>query len=212
MAEEADNAKYITTGNFSSMNEPAMYWSNNYVTDETNAGYMNYYYHHAQNTTDKNGFPSVDDRKEAIKSILSQSYGIYKNNTHDAMFQLGIGGWTSDNDNGKTNLSSQLKPYVLSIINSMLSGGETAATDGNKYQPAPVGAVLMNHATAGTTHSTKDLIDAIIKLNGKYFLNSDPDTPAWPSIPGGGNEENEQKDPNQDHGGGNQEEEEQPEV
>lgn len=212
MAEEADNAKYITTGNFSSMNEPAMYWSNNYVTDETNAGYMNYYYHHAQNTTDKNGFPSVDDRKEAIKSILSQSYSIYKNNTHDAMFQLGIGGWTSDNDNGKTNLSSQLKPYVLSIINSMLSGGETAATDGNKYQPAPVGAVLMNHATAGTTHSTKDLIDAIIKLNGKYFLNSDPDTPAWPSIPGGGNEENEQKDPNQDHGGGNQEEEEQPEV
>ena len=204
MAEKADADRNITVGNFSSMNGPAMYWSNTYVTDQTNEGYMNYYYHHAQNTTGNGGFPTVANRKTAIQDILSKSYSIYKNNTHDAMFQIGIGGWTSDNDNGngKTNLSSQLKPYVLSIVNSMLSGGQTAADDGNYYQPAPVGAVLMNHATAGTTHSTQALIDAIIKLNGKYFLNNDPNKPAWPSIPGGGNEENPQPDPNQGGNGG----------
>ena len=100
------------------------------------------------------------------------------------MFQIGIGGWTADNDNGKTNLSSQLKPYVYGIVNSMLTG---IAYEGKTYTPAPVGIVLMNHSTAGETHGTQDLIDAIIKLNGKYFLNSDGNKPAWPSIPGSGN-------------------------
>ena len=185
MANSADSGKNITIGNFTSINSEPMYWSNIYSTQD-NSKYkdMKYHYHQAQNTTGSNGYPSVDDRKTAIQSILTESYNIYHNNTHDAMFQIGIGGWTADNDNGKTNLSSQLKPYVYGIVNSMLTG---IAYEGKTYTPAPVGIVLMNHSTAGETHGTQDLIDAIIKLNGKYFLNSDGNKPAWPSIPGSGN-------------------------
>lgn len=166
----------VVSGNFTSMNSPSMYWSNSY-----SATPMHYYYHQAQATT---GTPTVANRKEAILDIVSQSYSIYSKNTHDAMFQLGIGGWTSDNDSGKTNLSSQLNPFVYGIINSMLTGnGYDAMGDGTAevYTPAPVGAVLMNFATAGETNSTQALIDAIIELNGKYFLNRDTTQPAWPT-------------------------------
>lgn len=191
MAEEdgtTDN--FISAGVFNKMNKPLMYWNNVYIdgynTDETPThkdGAMYYYYHQAQNTSGSGNYPTVNNRKMAILDVLTNSYSIYKNNTHDAMFQLGIGGWTSDGSTGKTNLSSQLKPYVYNIINSMLKGVGYDPGDGGGarvFDPAPVGAVLMNHATAGETHNTQDLIDAIIELNGKYFLNRDEDKPEWP--------------------------------
>lgn len=188
-------ANYIVAGNFSSINSPAMYWSNNYIIDASDPGYMNYHYHQCQNTTGSSPNPDVPMRQTAVNNIITSSYGIYSNNTHDAMFQLGIGGWTADNDNGKTNLSSQLNPYVYGIINSMLTGTEYG---GQIYKPAPVGAVLMNFATS-TANSTPALIKAIIDLNGKYFLNRDTTKPAWPSEDGG-SDEGGQDDPNQDNG------------
>ena len=168
------------------MNTSSMYWSNIYslpqTSKATSSSYkaMKYYYHQAQNTQN---ITTVDQRKTAILYILSNSYEIYHKNTHDAMFQIGIGGWTSDTDRGKTNLSSQLKPFVYNIINSMLNKVEYDPGDGNGsriFEPAPVGAVLMNHSTAGTTDSTQALIDAIIELNGTYFLNRDETKPEWP--------------------------------
>ena len=165
----------VNAGSFSDMNSPAMYWSNSY-----NATGMTYYYHQAQATT---GTPTIAQRKTAIQQILSKSYSIYNDNTHDAMFQLGIGGWTSDGSSGKTNLASQLNPYVYGIINAMLTGEEY---EGVKYEPAPVGAVLMNFATS-TANNTSELIKAIIDLNGKYFLNRDVTKPAWPNDEGGNN-------------------------
>lgn len=188
-------ANYIVAGNFSSINSPAMYWSNNYIIDASDPGYMNYHYHQCQNTTGSSPNPDVPMRQTAVNNIITSSYGIYSNNTHDAMFQLGIGGWTADNDNGKTNLSSQLNPYVYGIINSMLTETEYG---GQIYKPAPVGAVLMNFATS-TANSTPALIKAIIDLNGKYFLNRDTNKPAWPSEDGG-SDEGGQDDPNQDNG------------
>ena len=175
----SDNIGYITgdinAGSFIDMNAPAMYWSNSY-----NAAGMTYYYHQAQATT---GIPTVGQRKTAIQQILSESYNIYHGNTHDAMFQLGIGGWTSDNPTGKTDLASQLNPYVYGIVNAMLTGAEF---EGETYKPAPVGAVLMNFATS-TENKTSELIKAIIDLNGKYFLNRDVTKPAWPNDEGGTN-------------------------
>ena len=190
----------IVSGSFTGMNTAEMYWSNSYPAAGNSIKPMKYYYHQAQATT---GTPTIADRKTAIQSILSKSYEIYSRNTHDAMFQLGIGGWTSDNNSGKTNLSSELNPYVYGIINSMLT--ETQY-EGKVYKPAPVGAVLMNFATAGTNvdndvRDTRKLIKAIIDLNGKYFLNRDTSKPAWPSI-NGGNDEGGQDDPNQPNGSG----------
>ena len=199
MAPEASGN--VTAGNFTSINSSEMYWSNNFITDPTASGYMQYHYHQCQNTTGSNGNASVDNRKTAISDVLSKSYELYNDNTHNSMFQLGIGGWTSDNDSGKTNLSSQLNPYVYGIVNSMLTG---QAYNGTVYTPAPVGAVLMNFATAGTSvdndvRDTRKLIKAIIDLNGKYFLNRDSNKPAWPSEDGG-SDEGGQDDPNPDDG------------
>lgn len=190
--QDYDYYNYVTgdivEGVFNKMNSPSMYWSNMYPVSSTNAisetiEPMTYYYHQSQNTTGNGDFPSVAMRKEAIVNILSESYNIYHKDTHDAMFQIGIGGWTSDSDQGKTNLSSELKPFVFNIINSMLNKVEYDPGDekGSRiFEPAPVGAVLMNHSTAGTTHNTQALIDAIIELNGTYFLNRDVTKPEWP--------------------------------
>ena len=195
MAPEASGN--VTAGNFTSINSSEMYWSNNFITDPTASGYMQYHYHQCQNTTGSSGNASVANRKTAISDVLSKSYEIYNDNTHNSMFQLGIGGWTSDNDSGKTNLSGQLNPYVYGIVNSMLTG---TAYEGKVYNPAPVGAVLMNFATS-TSNSTKELIKAIIDLNGKYFLNRDTTKPAWPSE-NGGDDEGGQDNPNEDDGSG----------
>lgn len=175
MAESADASRYIKQANFTTMNSPAMYWSNSFNPTVDNA--MVFHYHQAQNTTGTSPFPTVANRKTAIESILSQSYAEYSSNEHNGWYQLGIGGWTDDSDKGKEALSAELKPYVYGIINSMLT---RTAYNGKTYEPAPVGAVLMNHSTA-TTNKTADLIKAIIDLNGAYFLNRDTTQPAWPT-------------------------------
>ena len=208
MATSNDDSKLITIGNFKSINSAEMYWSNDYT-----AANMLYHYHQSQNTTGENPFPTVEDRKTAISDVLSKSHEIYNDNTHNSMFQLGIGGWTGDNESGKKNLSSQLNPYIYGIVNSMLTG---QAYNGTVYTPAPVGAVLMNFATAGTNvdndeRDTRKLIKAIIDLNGKYFLNRDTNKPAWPSEDGG-SDEGGQDDPNQDDGTGGGSEGDQGEV
>ena len=183
---ELDNGAYvkgeIVEGVFDKMNEPEMYWSNNYPADGKKIATMKYYYHQAQATT---GDVTIDKRKAAIDAILSESYNIYNQNTHDAMFQLGIGGWTgAENSEDKNDLSLNLNPYVYGIINSMLTG---TAYNNKTYTPAPVGAVLMNFATS-KENSTPELIKAIIDLNGKYFLNSDTTKPAWPTDGSGSGE------------------------
>ncbi|MBE6232409.1 MAG: hypothetical protein E7117_08625 [Bacteroidales bacterium] len=177
MAESADAGRYIKQANFTTMNSPAMFWSNSFNPTAGNA--MIFHYHQAQNTTGTSPFPTVANRKAAIESILSQSYAEYSSNGHNGWYQLGIGGWTDDSDEGKEALSKELKPYVYGIINSMLTG---TAYNGKTYKPAPVGAVLMNHSTA-TTNNTADLIKAIIDLNGAYFLNRDENQEAWPTAP-----------------------------
>lgn len=178
----------VMVGVFDSMNTASMYWSDDYPTPDDNIAPMKYYYHQAQATSSA---PTVAQRKAAILDILTKSYEIYKNNTHDAMFQIGIGGWTgTENNTSPSNLSKELNPYVYGIINSMLTGvGYDANGDGTAevFTPAPVGAVLMNFATS-TDNRTQQLIKAIIDLNGKYFLNSDITKPAWPTDGSGSGE------------------------
>lgn len=193
MAESKDENKNITAGTFNKMNSPSMYWSNIYSLPSTQAtansyANMTYYYHQAQNTSGLNDFPDIDARKEAILDILTNSYKIYHQNTHNALFQIGIGGWTGEpNNEDKDGASQPLKQFVYEIIQAMLTktpydpDGETGTKyEAMTFEPAPVGAVLMNHSTAGTTHNTQALIDAIIELNGTYFLNRDVTKPEWP--------------------------------
>jgi len=190
MAETADEARYITKGNFTAMNTASMYWSNNFTPTADNN--MVFYYHQAQNTT-SSPYPTVENRKSAIESILSQSYAEYSSNGHNGWYQIGIGGWTDDNTAGKQDIALQLNKYVYNIVNSMLTG-EAFTETGKIYSPAPVGAVLMNFVNDGTKPAegkseddttdpryNRRLIRSIIDLNGAYFLNRDDTQPAWPN-------------------------------
>lgn len=190
MAESTDADRFIKQANFTSMNSPAMYWSNSFTPAVGNE--MVFHYHQAQNTTGSGGFPTIDIRKAAIESILYQSYTEYSSNGHNGWYQIGIGGWTDDNTAGKQEVALQLNKYVYNIVNSMLTGTVFSET-GKTYQPAPVGAVLMNFVNDGTAPETgseetddtdprynRRLIKAIIDLNGAYFLNRDTTKEPWP--------------------------------
>lgn len=203
----AANDGEIVMGEFSSMQTATMYWG------KTSAG-LTYYYHQAQRTLSKDtvedveGVPYFDERITAIDDIIDQSKTIYSAGTHNAWFQLGIGGYrmnivyrsaalpflgTTEEDENRTAVAQALNPYVYGKIMSK------PITD-----QSPVGIVLMNYCTDetdysatvdGTTYtaSSIDLVNAIIDLNGKYYLNRDKTQPAWPTdTPDEGGEEGDE--------------------
>ena len=88
---------------------------------------------------------------------------------HDHWFQLGIGG--SLGGDSPSGVSNVLNPYVTTVVTTKMD------TD-----PSPVGIVLMNHCTTTRTIVDSngqnrtaivgiDLVDAIIEMNGKFYLN-----------------------------------------
>lgn len=174
-ASLASEDKYITgdivRGVFNQMQTAKMYW-NKSESDLT------YYYHQAQRTTNSGtvtGVPTIDERKAAITSIISQSSKIYTNGNHNGWFQLGIGGYVK-NSSGSENhaaVATSLNTYLLDAINAKMD------TD-----PSPVGIVLMNYctddATNGKNGKGQALVNAIIKMNGKFRLNRNPENPEWP--------------------------------
>ena len=170
----------IALGNFSSMNSPSMFWGKNQTSSDAP---MTFHYHQCQKTT---GSPTVDTRKDAVWDVIKKATEVYENNKHNALFQIGIGGWTDDNDTGKRNLSATLNKLVYDIINAKLNREEYEYTksDGTKEKavltPSPVGAVLMNFVNDGTTGNTQNLIDAILEMNTKFKLNRDTNKDAWP--------------------------------
>lgn len=182
MAPELDGQ--IVTGTFDTIQSSPIYWGKNEAD-------LNYYYHQAQRTysvapdandDDAKDFPIISERKAAIDDIIAQSDQIYSKGTHDSWFQIGIGGyrkdrvkkqiivtWYDDEDGEHRGyIASQLNPYLLTKINEKI-----------ETNPSPVGVVLMNYCIGnsvsenGTTYTTnsKDLINAIIEMNGKFYLN-----------------------------------------
>lgn len=175
-ASLASEDKYITgdivRGSFNQMQTAQMYWNKS-------ASDLTYYYHQAQRTTNSGtvtGVPTIDERKDAIKSIITQSSGIYQNGTHNGWFQLGIGGFIKNSSGGENHaaVATSLNEYLLKAINAKMD------TD-----PSPVGIVLMNYctddATNGTNGKGQALVNAIIKMNGKFRLNRNPENPEWPN-------------------------------
>lgn len=122
------------------------------------------------------GVPTYEERKTAIDDIINKSTSIYDSGTHDAWFQIGIGGSRknlddSDDESSRTEVAERLNPYLYGKIVSKMD------TD-----PSPVGIVLMNYCTDDTfytatvngtsyTASSQDLVKAIIEMNGKFYLN-----------------------------------------
>lgn len=143
----------------------------------TNESDLQYCYHQAQNTSSSTtrgeegtGIPTLGMRMDAIDDIIAQSKSVYDNAQHDHWFQMGIGG-SIDGDN-PSGVSNVLNPYLYGKIMKKMD------TD-----PSPVGLVLMNHATSTTKNTitvdgteykdvtSQDLVQAIIEMNGKFYLN-----------------------------------------
>ncbi|MBR4996078.1 MAG: hypothetical protein IKY82_08455 [Alistipes sp.] len=142
--------KYTTY--FSQMNEATIYNG----TTPTN---IKYYYHHGQHTRDDDSetitageYPTMGNRKVAIDDVLAKALEIYDNSTHDAWFQIGIGGSLGgDNPAGMSPLVNYLQEKIEDkMINN----------------PSPVGIVLMNHATTTGLQLVKD----IVQMNDKFYL------------------------------------------
>ena len=146
------------TNYYSTMQKAPMYWGNA-ATDLT------YYYHQAQRTTTDDttvsGVPTLAQREAAIDNIISQSTTIYDSSTHNGWFQLGIGGYTKNNnyaDNSQTAVADRLNAYVQTKIETKME------TD-----PSPVGIVLMNFATDADGNGIQ-LVKDIIEMNAKFYL------------------------------------------
>lgn len=134
---------------------------------------LKYYYHQAQLTgSDENNLstssvPNIKDRKVAIADIIDESKGIYDQGLHNALFQLGLGGYTKKNsDEDHETVANRLKEELQTLIAAKL-----------KEDPSPVGVVLMNYAT---DESGLAMIESIIKMNNKFRLNRNANASEWP--------------------------------
>ena len=130
---------------------------------------LTYYYHHGQHTTadldteatPASGNPTLGNRMRAINDIMDKALEIYDASTHDAWFQIGIGG--SLNGDDPKGVAKVLNPFMQGMIEDKLVN-----------DPSPVGIVLMNFATkAPTTNDLSgglDLVHEIVQMNNKFYL------------------------------------------
>ena len=159
------NVDILKSGYYSAMNIDDIYWG----TEHSEATDLKYYYHQAQRTTKTgnddliDGVPSYDDRKAAIDNIIQESESIYRNAKHNVWFQMGIGGTRrsagdTDAASKRDEVASTLNDYLLTRINAKMA-----------KDPSPVGIVLMNFCKG--SYKGPELINAIISMNGKFYLN-----------------------------------------
>lgn len=163
----------IVLGTFNKMVDKPMYWG------KENTG-LTYYFHHAQRTySNTNGEPTLDQRKSAINEIVNKSDVIYSQKSNSGWYQLGIGGYvknTNRADADRKAVAASLNPYVLDLVEKKLNSSDNMA-------PSPVGIVLMNYCTATTSEygNGAALVNAILQMNGKFYLNRDPNGKEWPT-------------------------------
>lgn len=140
---------------------------------------LTYYYHQAQKTsssetrgdTNYKAVPTLGQRMDAIDHLLEKATEIYDASTHNAWFQIGIGGSIDgSNQSGMSKLNEYLKKQIEAKMAS---------------DPSPVGIVLMNHATDANGDPTQ-LVKDIIEMNGKFYLKRE----GGDIITGGGNGSN----------------------
>ena len=163
----------IVLGTFNKMVDKPMYWG------KENTG-LTYYFHQAQRTySNTNGEPTLDQRKSAINEIVNKSDVIYSQKSNSGWYQLGIGGYVKNTDRADADrkvVAASLNPYVLDLVEKKLNSSDNMA-------PSPVGIVLMNYCTATTSEygNGAALVNAILQMNGKFYLNRDPNGKEWPT-------------------------------
>ena len=201
----------IVQGVFDKMNNATMYWGNSLIgePDIPNSN-MTYYYHHAQNTTDDKitdstygaGYegnvssttdgPTFTQRMLAIDDIIANSKSIYESASHNAWFQIGVGGaikheFTFGDCALHARVSNVLNQYLVTKIDDKIINNELS----------PLGIVLMNFTTVDNVNETyskglfsskskdfktygPELVSSILEMNRLFYLNRNPEHPEWP--------------------------------
>lgn len=194
MALQEDEANGVMSGDFTQMLQSNMYWGN-----EITSPLLTMHYHFAQKTGSSttsaspsyDGTPTLKTRMNTIDEIVIQSDGLYypsdgTQSAHNEWYQIGIGGYIkTGNSTEHGTVASTLNEYLYHWIEDKLKGGSRTITqtDGtNKVvtlRPSPVGIVLMNKCTNEDYYGPQ-LVQSIIDMNGKFWLNRDETKPEWP--------------------------------
>lgn len=124
--------------------------------------------------TNSNGVATLSQRKYALMIMGNKSKDIYGGSSHNVWFYYNCGGGHSTETSGDTDAAAFAKamnPWLLNRIKIKL--GEVANSDGNKVpEPSPLGIVMFNRCTdtATDTYHGPEIIDAIIRMNSKFYL------------------------------------------
>ena len=127
---------------------------------------------------------TITQRINSINTIIKNSSDVYKAGTHNVWFLIGAGGTLAPNktdnayDGSQATVARELNSRLLTIVNQKLTG---------EMDPSPLGLVYCNLITSNLAASGsspavngQDLIDAIILMNDRFYLNRDTNAPAWP--------------------------------
>lgn len=148
------------------------------IYNGTKLNNMNYYYCQAQKTYDTtSGTPTLTQRKAAIDDVLFHAKNVYDKSNHNALFQIGIGGMLDGSQSDLANTENGLNAYIIKKIEAMLS------TTASESTLSPLGFVLMNYCLNETYGIP--LINDILEINTKFYLNRDKGKDEWPEDCGG---------------------------
>lgn len=104
--------------------------------------------------------PTYSDRKTALGAMMTFSKTVYERSNHNVWFYFNCGGTQATSSTSKnpspTNFASTMNSWLLSTINA-------------KTDPSPLGIVMFNQCT-NTAYNGPAIVDAIIKMNSKFYL------------------------------------------
>ena len=110
--------------------------------------------------------PTYTQRQEALERMIIQSKAIYDKSNHNVWFYFNCGGTEAEGLSGNgnaLNFASKMNQWLLEKINA-------------KTDASPLGIVMFNQCTGdNNTYHGKDIIQAIIEMNSKFYLRHEGD-------------------------------------
>lgn len=145
----------------------SLYWKSwedsykSYSTTGSGVGDFVWCFSSANRTaSSKSDIPTYDDRKTALRSMMTYSREIYEASTHNVWFYLNVGGTKTTSSKDETTSGTDF----ATEMNNWLLGEIKAKTDAS-----PLGLVMFNQCTGDNYHGA-DIIKAVIEMNSKFYL------------------------------------------
>ena len=110
--------------------------------------------------------PTYNQREEVLLKMIQKSREVYDKSNHNVWFYFNCGGTEADGLSGNgnaLNFASKMNQWLLEKINA-------------KTDASPLGIVMFNQCTGdNNTYHGKDIIQAIIEMNSKFYLKHEGD-------------------------------------